>query len=108
MKKTDRYIVRIYSENKLAKICVKETSSQIADFFAQIFDGYPEANRVSVRKLYNPLESNSEIDDQRTFIARSRDSQLHGSNCIIQEEKKTVLLFRDEYTKEVPIQLLLF
>lgn len=108
MKKTDRYIVRIYSENKKAKICVKDTKMQIADFFTEIFKEHPEANRVSVRKLYNPLYSNSEIDDQRTFVARSRDPKLHGSSYIIQEEKKTVLLFRDEYTKEIPIQLLLF
>ena len=90
MKKTERYLVRVIFENE-KKIFVKTGEDDINDFFKEIFNDFPDAISASLRKIYNPLYSDSEIDDQRTFIARSRDYQLLRQNSIIEKTQKEVL-----------------
>ena len=102
MNKTERYLVTIYLENNKKITMAKYGMSTINNFFDGLFIEYPNADKISARKLYNPLLSNIETDDNRTLIARSRNTELHGKSYFIEEEKEKVFFIEDEDSEEIP------
>lgn len=101
MNKTERYLVTIYLENNKKITTAKYGLATINNFFDALFIENPTAEKISARKLYNPLFSNIETDDNRTLIARSRDKELHGKSYFIEEEEEKVFFIENEDTEEI-------
>lgn len=102
MNKDERYIVRIYFENR-KDIQVKEGKYNLNKFFEEIFKENPTAIKASVRKIYNPLFSTEDnVDDLRTFATKCNHFRLFGQDSIVQEKKKEILYEGINYPEEIP------
>jgi hypothetical protein len=91
MKENERYIVRICFENEKTIIKVQNGMSNFNNFFEQVFKENPEATEASVRRLYNPLFSEDDLDDGRIYTTRNKNKELHKQNYLIKEKEVETL-----------------
>ncbi len=101
MENKDRYIVRIHFENEKTIIRVQEGINSLTSFFNEIFKENPTATEASLRKIYNPMFSDPDLDDQKIFTQKNKDIPLSRQNNSIQEEKQEILLKGYAYPEEV-------